>query len=939
MSTAIEAALVSALVGPLLKILSDLTLKELKNLRKASHSLKALETTIFKAEKLFKKVKPFLLQGKFQSVVQDRIDTLTIRCYEAEDLIEDIRLMIIKKSKRAWVKKFGISKLQEKLDDIMEQLKGLVDVSPSENEVKHGWGDRTIDLVGRDDDIKAIIEELTLSPNTNNGVCIVGMNGVGKTALALRIIEDARISQEFHIVKVEVPTGRFNCEESINELKKGTAKESFPGEKTTLIMFDNLLDVGHMEWGNFWSQVKGLKKNKNTKILITTLNPRVSNISLTTEHKLKPLSEIDSQQVIKEYALSYNSNLQISQFTLTMVETLAKQCEGLPGVACYLGGLLATWNINQWDTAFNLWDLPDFKKFIVPLLSLSYANMQLHLLRCLAYFALFPHGYGYSVDTLIQLWAGEGFIHQVEGNSIAEQADEFSLNDDFVQRSILQPSDDGVHTKKSIYKLHKFNHNFSKLAASTICLQLHKPGYINNARHLSILCDIDEPLCKKLAEGKGLRTLLSLCNPKIDVKVRIPPNLFKALKYLRVLALSRTNLDNIPDSIDKLEHLRFLDISYTLIETLPIELCELHNLQFLKIKDTKLRQLPKAFDKLTSLRCVDWEIADIRRMKSLPENIGALSQLETLPLFRVSSSVEYYSIEQLKNMNSLQGSISITNLENVKSKTEAEGAKLYDKPNLKTIELEWTKISSVSQENSLVSKEVLTGLKPHNNLRELKITNYNNRLFPEWMSNSTRILENIHLYNCPSCSVLPPLGELQHLKTLILEEFLILKSVDGLFLAHTPFKSLESLTFKSLTEIQECIALESNVLPSLRNLEIIDCAKLTNLSTLEHLTSLEDLHIEGCTTLKSLPELPVSLKKLIIRNCDLLKDRCQNGGEDWQKVDHILEVEIDDEEVTTSASLRDVLAPRDQQIDGNGGAISVASTRDVPAPSFFTVLF
>ena len=717
---------------------------------------------------------------------------------------------------------------------------------------------------------------------------------------------------------------------------KYVEKESLT-EKPMLIMFDNLLDVKPVEWAKFWSKTPETKIG-SIKILITTLNPRVSGISLTTAHNLKPLSNRDIKQVIEQNAQFYNPNLQISQ--LTIAETLAKDCDGLPGVAWFLGYFLAKCKNEQRATTFDLWELQELKEAIFPILSLSYTNMS-QLNRCLAYFALFPPEYGYSVDDLIQLWAGEGFIHQVEGKITRKQAGESSF-DDLLEISVLQPLDDVTHTQKPIYKLHKFSHIFSKAVGSSICLQLHQPGCINNARHVSFLCDIDEPLCKELTKGKGLRTLFSLHNPNFDEKARIiPPNLFKALKYLRVLALNKTNIDNIPDSVDKLEHLRFLDISYTLIQTLPVGLCELYNLQFLKIKDTKLRRLPKDFDKLTNLRCVDWDIADIRRMSSFPKNIEALSHLETLPLFCVSESIEY-SINQLKNMNNLEGTISITNLENVKSKEEAEEAKLCEKPNLKKIELEWTKNSLVSQENNLVSKEVLCGLEPHNNLKELKITNYNNPFFPEWMSHSTRILENIHLYNCPSCYVLPPLGELQHLKTLILEQFLTLKFVDSLFSADTPniFKSLESLTFKSLNEIQQCRALESNNLPSLRILEIIDCAKLTNLSTLERLTSLEELHIGGCTTLQSLPKLPVSLKKLIIRNCDLLKDRCQNGGDDWQKVDHILKVEIDNQEVTTSAAVGDaVLAPVDQQIDGNEEAISVASTSDVPAPPVFTVLF
>ncbi|KMT14883.1 hypothetical protein BVRB_3g063990 [Beta vulgaris subsp. vulgaris] len=892
---------------------SNDVITKIHELRKYKRKLEVLETTILNAENESKKLETFLLEGRLKTVVQDRLDTLTLLCYDAEDLIEDIALLITKnttpeKKKLNFATKLKspdpflkIRKLQEKIDEIIAQLKMLIpDDSKKEDKVKlPDWGNSSTScLVGRQDDINAIIEKLF--SKINNGVCIVGMPGVGKTALALNILENPRISDNFQISKVHVQDGIFNPKDSITELLNCKEKALKNKKSSLLIMFDRLLNVKRLvDWDDFLSKGREMR-NINIKILVTTVTPRVSEILKTFEYTLKPLLKDDCQKVIVQKGIVHD--LERRRFLERTANIMVNNCGGLPGVAKFLGIILGTCKMQEW-TPFNLWDLQEFRDEIYPILSWAYSYKQHYMTRCLVYFALFPEEYDYNVDYLVQLWAAEGFVEQVQEGKI-------SFND-IVQRSILQPSDE----QNSIYKLHKFNHYLSKLAASRIFLQF-PPGsstslLIESVRHLSLLCDIDKPLLKKLEKCKRLRTLLSLSNPITDVKVTIPPSLFKKLKYLRVLALNRTNIENIPESIDNLEHLRFLDLSYTLIDQLPDQLCKLRNLQFLKIKDTKLRQLPKDFENLTNLRYVDWEIAEMRKLK--PGNIGTLSHLETLPFFRVSKEPEF-AIKQLENMSSLQGSISITGLENVESEEKSEEAKLCGKDKLKSIELEWTKRSSVCE-------QVLNGLKPHDNLKELVIKNYNSAVFPNWMSNPSLLLEKIHLNTSPSCDTLPPLAELQCLETLFFEEFPMLKSVKSLFhevSTTKSFISLKSLTLKSMAKLWDCTYLESNVLPSLCILKILSCPELENLPTLEDFTSLHTLEIEDCPELNSLPDLPKSsLRSLIVRNCNVLKDRCEPKGQDWPKFQHVPHVEIDGKVVRSPSDASNAVpASRNQQIDG-----------------------
>ncbi|XP_062115721.1 putative disease resistance RPP13-like protein 1 [Humulus lupulus] len=72
-----------------------------------------------------------------------------------------------------------------------------------------------------------------------------------------------------------------------------------------------------------------------------------------------------------------------------------------------------------------------------------------------------------------------------------------------------------------------------------------------------------------------------------------------------------------------------------------------------------------------------------------------------------------------------------------------------------------------------------------------------------------------------------------------------------------------------------------------------------NGKALQQLTSLKSLNIHRCERLRCLPEegLPTSLSRLSISGCPLVKQRCEKGGEDWPKIQHITEVilrELDD---------------------------------------------
>ncbi|KAB2594837.1 disease resistance RPP13-like protein 1 [Pyrus ussuriensis x Pyrus communis] len=95
--------------------------------------------------------------------------------------------------------------------------------------------------------------------------------------------------------------------------------------------------------------------------------------------------------------------------------------------------------------------------------------------------------------------------------------------------------------------------------------------------------------------------------------------------------------------------------------------------------------------------------------------------------------------------------------------------------------------------------------------------------------------------------------------------------------------------------------LKEQLLPiTLHILEIWDMKNLKSLEGkgLQHLTSLQELKIFNCVSLKFLPKdgLPASLSFLSITDCPSLEKRCQKKtGQEWSKLAHIPCIEIGDQ--------------------------------------------
>ena len=161
-------------------------------------------------------------------------------------------------------------------------------------------------------------------------------------------------------------------------------------------------------------------------------------------------------------------------------------------------------------------------------------------------------------------------------------------------------------------------------------------------------------------------------------------------------------------------------------------------------------------------------------------------------------------------------------------------------------------------------EDVLDGLQPHSNLRELCINHYHGSKFPTWMQDLfLHNLTEIRLSYCERCELLPTLGKLPFLKDLTITGMRAVKYIGNEFQGDSAisFPSLRSFNLLCIDNLEKWGKInERESFSHLSRLSISYCPKLVELPIIPPLTSL---YITSCPKIIELPIIP-SLARLYI---------------------------------------------------------------------------
>nr|GEX10737.1 NB-ARC domains-containing protein [Tanacetum cinerariifolium] len=182
-------------------------------------------------------------------------------------------------------------------------------------------------------------------------------------------------------------------------------------------------------------------------------------------------------------------------------------------------------------------------------------------------------------DDLILLWMAEGFLHISATNKSMERLD--------VEKNV-------------------WNEAFKKY------------------RHMSFACDkcMTYNKFKAFERANSLRTFLAIPNVVGNVwqifflSSKVLDDILLQLPLLRVLSLSRLNIDEVPECVGNMKHLRYLNLSGTEITHLPEFVCNLYNLQTLIVSGCRNISID-GLDKVQSAR-------DIREVNLSQKRVSEL---------------------------------------------------------------------------------------------------------------------------------------------------------------------------------------------------------------------------------------------------------------------------------------------------------------------------
>ncbi|KAL9411788.1 hypothetical protein AB3S75_045402 [Citrus x aurantiifolia] len=800
-------------------------------------------------------------------------------CYDAEDVLDEFEVEVLRRQvmkQRSIGRKFRnffgssnpiafrfrmghqIKKIRERFDEIaklrgefnlIERLDDHRRVVHKEREPTHSFV-LSSDIIGRDKDREKIIELLMQASSgeseTVSVVPIVGLGGLGKTALAKLVYNDQRVEEHFELKIwicvsedfderqimtkiIKSITGQNQCDLDTDQLQR-ILRDRLNGKRYLLVM-----DDVWNEDSEAWRKLKSLFLGgaNGSKILVTTRSRKVASImgtrGGTTSYNLQGLPFEDCLSLFMKCAFKEERDKHPN--LVKIGEEIVKKCGGIPLAVRTLGSLLyCSTDEHDWEYVRDneIWKLEQKANDILPVLRFSYDQLPPRLKQCVAYCCIFPKDFEFSSYALVQFWMAHGLL-QLHNNN--EELEDIGMRyvKELLSRYFFQDLTFGMLGMETFsFKMHDLMHDLALLVAKDEFLVVNSDcqSIPKSVRHLSFATAnaSRNDFSSLLSDLGRVRNIFFSTDDEKTSQSFVESCISKS-QFLRVLDLNGSAIEVCPRKMGNLKHMRRLDLAgNSKIKKLPKSICELQSLQTLNLEGClELEELPKDIRYLVSLRVLGLTT----KQKSLQE-----SGIRSL------SSLRWLSISKCRNLEHLFEEIDQLSL-----------------------------------------------------LRTLLIANCPRLISLPPAIKYLSSLETLMLWKCESLDL-----------NLNVE-------MEGEGSHHDRKNTRPHLRRVFVVEITQLLELPQWLLQcctdTLRNLVIADCPNFIALpGSLKDLEALETLIIAGCPKLSSLPEdmhRLTTLKLLTIAECPALSERCKPPtGEDWPKIAHIPQVYLDGELITSS---------------------------------------
>ncbi|GAB4830879.1 hypothetical protein Ancab_004905 [Ancistrocladus abbreviatus] len=540
------------------------------------------------------------------------------------------------------------------IDKKMGELNALIEKGHQKFQATGCWQPE-IDIIGSTvEQVKSDIWQRVSQVEEAGTICIHGIAGVGKTAIAAAINNQAlKAPERFDfVIWVDVSDGAnlWRVQEDIASViseklpadpntanRAAKLRIALTGKKKFLLILDSM-------WQGYSPSDIGIPELTGGRKLIVTsrIHSVLALMGKETPFVITPLNNEDAWTLFKR-ELGTDNLLKLSDEILSRTNIALQD---LQGVSLAIKDLAQTLkNICQknprspidaeWKEELKCLsrsaNFPEKRiRDLFSLLEKSYHNLRAETQPCFLFCALYPKACHIEIKELIDYWMWEGLLGSGSLEEMRSNGKQ-RLNDLLDTRLLEIASEVG----KKVKMLNVIRDMALAKASKELFVRAG-----NNLADFPVVGASPEGVVRMSFVGNQLGILVLPGTYKFDILFTLllqdnafaldgrKSSIFAFMPKLRVLDLSNTRLSILPESLFDLTNLRSLLLrNCRHLSVLP-SLSKLENLNALNLSGTKLEEWPEDMHKLTSLRCLDLTQAKLDIFPA--ECIRSYKQLEEL---------------------------------------------------------------------------------------------------------------------------------------------------------------------------------------------------------------------------------------------------------------------------------------------------------------------